>query len=123
MQDLIDRQAAIDALEKLSANYTGVGKREWHPHVRECQYEIQHMPSAQPETDSFCTDCKEYDSERNFCPRFDRVIKKTVEEMQIIRCGECKHWKNDHLCEVLSRFGTFETEVYFYCGFAERRGE
>ena len=47
--DLISRQAAIDALEKLSANYTGVGKREWHPHVRECQYEIQHMPSAQPE--------------------------------------------------------------------------
>ena len=47
--DYISRQAAIDALEKLSANYTGVGKREWHPHVRECQYEIQHMPSAQPD--------------------------------------------------------------------------
>ena len=47
MSDLISRQAAIDTLEKLSANYTGVGKRDWHPYVRECQYEIQRMPSAQ----------------------------------------------------------------------------
>ena len=57
MDNLISRQAAIDALEKLSANYTGVGKREWRPHVRECQYEIQHMPSAQPEIIR-CKECK-----------------------------------------------------------------
>lgn len=47
MIELIDRQAVIDALEKLSANYTGIGKREWHPHVRECQREIKALPSAQ----------------------------------------------------------------------------
>ena len=46
---MIYRQDAIDALEKLSANYTAVGKREWHPHVRECQKEIECLPSAQPE--------------------------------------------------------------------------
>ena len=49
MNDYISRQDAIDALEKLSANYTAVGKREWHPHVRECQKEIECLPSAQPE--------------------------------------------------------------------------
>lgn len=47
--DMIKRQAAIDALEKMSANYTGLGEREWHPHVRECQYELKMLPSAQPE--------------------------------------------------------------------------
>lgn len=53
--DLISRQSAIDALEKLSANYTAVGKREWHPHVRECQKEIECLPSAQPEQG--CDEC------------------------------------------------------------------
>ena len=53
---------------------------------------VSMLPSAQPETDSFCTDCKEYDQERHFCPRFDRVIKKTIEEMKAeqrwIPCSE-----------------------------------
>lgn len=40
---------------------------------------------------------------------------------KIIHCGDCRYWKNNHLCECLSKYGTFETEIYFYCGFAERR--
>lgn len=42
---------------------------------------------------------------------------------KIIHCGDCRYWKNNHLCECLSKYGTFETEIYFYCGFAERRTE
>lgn len=42
---------------------------------------------------------------------------------KIIHCGDCRYWKNNHLCECLSKYGTFETEIYFYCGFAERRDE
>ena len=44
-------------------------------------------------------------------------------QSEIIHCGDCRYWKNNHLCECLSKYGTFETEIYFYCGFAERRDE
>lgn len=44
----------------------------------------------------------------------------TVERFEIIHCQRCKHWKNKHLCEALSRYGTFETPEDFYCGYAER---
>lgn len=40
---------------------------------------------------------------------------------EVIRCVECEHWKNEHLCESLSRFGSFETKADFYCGYAERK--
>ena len=86
------------------------------------------LPSAQSGLDEWCTDCKEYDKERHCCPRWNRVIRETVEEWksnqpEIIHCGDCRHWKNNHLCECLSRYGTFETEICFYCGFAEKRDE
>ena len=42
------------------------------------------MPSAQPEyrLDEWCTDCKEYDTERHCCPRFNQVIRTTLDEMK-----------------------------------------
>ena len=40
---------------------------------------------------------------------------------EVIRCKNCEHWKNEHLCESLSRFGSFETKADFYCGYAERK--
>lgn len=40
---------------------------------------------------------------------------------EVIRCKNCEHWKNEHLCERLSRFGSFETKADFYCGYAERK--
>ena len=48
MNDLISRQAAIDALDEVSKHYTEKG-REWHPHVDLMIYAIQDLPSAQPE--------------------------------------------------------------------------
>lgn len=54
---------------------------------------------------------------------FAEKIRKlpTATHPKIIRCGDCKHWKNEHLCESLSRFGSFETKADFYCGYAERK--
>lgn len=31
-------------------------------------------------TDEWCTDCKEYDHEKHCCPRFNRVIRTTLNE-------------------------------------------
>ncbi len=49
MDNLISRQAAIEALEKMSANYGKIGRREWHPHIEECKSELRMLPSAQLE--------------------------------------------------------------------------
>lgn len=42
------------------------------------------LPSVRLEykLDEWCTDCKEYDHERHCCPRFNRVIRETLEEIQ-----------------------------------------
>lgn len=106
---------------------------------------IKNLPSAQPEPDwneimVICDNCGHaINVKRENCKvsaqpedidlssYSDKLWERAYEsgkrfaELEIIRCGDCKHWKNDHLCKVLSRYGTFETEVYFYCGFAERR--
>ena len=54
---------------------------------------------------------------------FAEMIRElpTATHPKIIRCVDCKHWKNEHLCESLSRFGSFETKADFYCGYAERK--
>ena len=111
--DLISRQTAIDCVKASPIN-------GW---VKEDLIQaLETTPSSYPETDGFCTDCKEYDQEKHFCPRFDRVIKKTVEEMGIIHCKDCKHgelFTDQYLC----RKDVFWREGDFYCGYAERREE
>ena len=49
MSDLISRKAAIDALNDVSENYTGEGKREWHPHLDFMIDAIKGVPPAEPE--------------------------------------------------------------------------
>ena len=83
MSDMIDRQAAIDALHMHLMYRMGTDSNK-----KRLDDWINSLPSAQPE---------------------------------IIRCKDCEHWKNGHLCEKLSRFGSFETKADFYCGYPERR--
>ena len=83
--DLISRRDAIDAVGSMLRRKFGIGGDL-------AEITLAGLPSAQPETDGFCTDCKEYDQERHFCPRFDRVIKTTIDEMKAeqrwIPCSE-----------------------------------
>ena len=37
--------------------------------------------------DEWCDDCKEYDKERHSCPRWNRVIRQTVDDMQAAQPG------------------------------------
>ena len=50
----------------------------------ECLLEkIKALPSAEEMAfNEWCTDCKEYDHEKGCCPRFNRVIRETVEEVK-----------------------------------------
>lgn len=37
---------------------------------------------TEPNYDEWCTDCKEYDKERHCCPRWNRVIRETLDEVR-----------------------------------------
>ena len=75
--DLISRQAAIDAVwDRMGKGETKIGDT-----FIECfEMILKALPSAQPDLDEWCYDCKEYDAERHCCPRFNRVIREAVEE-------------------------------------------
>lgn len=40
-----------------------------------------------------------------------------------VRCRDCNHWKNQHICEAWSRFGTIETTAEQFCSYGEKREE
>ena len=77
MSELIDRQAVIDVIEDYPhGNVWNVESME------EMVDKIKALPSAQPDLDEWCTDCREYDKDRHSCPRWNRVIRQTVEDMK-----------------------------------------
>lgn len=78
MGDLIDRQDAIDAIESLW-DWNTVDGIQTSTALRQVIHDIKDLPSAQPDTDEWCTDCKEYDQKKHCCPRFNRVIRQTLE--------------------------------------------
>lgn len=41
--------------------------------------------------------------------------------IDIVRCKECKFWKNKHLCATWSAFGTIETEADDFCSYGEKK--
>ena len=43
--------------------------------------------------------------------------------IDIVRCGECKMWMSEHLCQWWSRYGTVETDADDFCSYGEREGE
>ncbi|MBP3773161.1 MAG: hypothetical protein J6I53_10815 [Treponema sp.] len=49
------------------------------------------------------------------------VWKYLNAQPEIVHCEFCKHWKNNHLCECLSRYGTFETPKDFFCGYGKAK--
>ena len=97
MNDLVNREDVIKAIhsywsEMLDdipvAIYDGYEvyadqkkANELFSHNKALANRIKQLPSAHPGTDECCTDCKEYDAERHCCPRFNRVIRKTLEEV------------------------------------------
>lgn len=50
---------------------------------------------AQQGLDEWCTDCKEYDTEKHCCPRWNRVIRSALEEAQPDR--KTSEWLHEYL--------------------------
>ena len=80
--DTISRKAAVDLFpdDDLECDTKG---GYIAPHL--ARRMICELPSAQPHTNSWyinswCIDCKEYDTENKCCPRYNRVIKQTLDD-------------------------------------------
>ena len=131
MNDLISRQWLMECVNEGWIKFdTEKDENKFIHLVRDI------APSAHGGCDEWCTDCKEYDQQKHSCPRWNRVIRQTVEELEkeqpeIIRCRDCKHWKDSdgvyrRGIDAESKCPLNTQEVYagtFYCGYAERREE
>ena len=61
---------------------------------------------------------------QNFNTVFWSQITKTIDSapsIDIVRCGECKMWMSEHLCQWWSRYGTVETDADDFCSYGERK--
>ena len=88
MSDLISRQAVLDKFQAL-CDACGEGDKYNGVMCRACALDdgiciVEDIPSAKPDMDEWCTDCKEYDQKQHCCPRWNKVIRQTVEEMQMM---------------------------------------
>lgn len=83
----------------------------------------------EPHYDEWCDSCKEYDKEKHSCPRWNKVIKNTVDELksaqpEIIQCKDCKHsehWYRDKRRCFLWHEDGIDVFDDGFCNYAERR--
>ena len=88
--------------------------------------DIDELPSAEEESFEWCTDCKEYDQEAHCCHRWSKVIRKTVDEMQIVRCNDCIYadYMDDVKALWCSEGGRGKTVApEDFCSYGERKEE
>ena len=86
MNDTISRLAVIQIIEKMRARIghnleRSVG-RAMIEILDEVGEDVGKLPSAESESFEWCTDCKEYDQEKHCCPRWNKVIKNTLVEVE-----------------------------------------
>ena len=81
--DLIRRADAIEALGEKPLNWTDTpeeiqSENDWEMY----KTAIEAIPAVELKynPDEWCHDCKEYDTENHCCPRWNRVIRRTLEE-------------------------------------------
>lgn len=110
MDDLISRHDAIDALMPIYKS-ASLRNRNVFSTARKCMAAIEDLPSAERDYkfDEWCTDCKEYDQERHCCPRFNAVIRRTIEELKADRKNgvwieeNTRPWSGQFYCSVCHR--------------------
>lgn len=100
MNDLISRQAAIDALKQLAHDKFSIDDlyQFYLSALLDADEAIRNIPSAEQESFEWCHDCKEYDQDAHCCHRWVKQIHKTVEELQVVRCKDCKHYESNISC-------------------------
>ena len=93
MDDLISKQTALNSpVTMVSEGLV------WIP-----AYYIKDLPPEQPDTNEWCTDCKEYDSEKHCCPRFNRVIRNALKDAQPLTDADISRGQEftDYICNII----------------------
>ena len=126
MGDLISREAILKHIEKIRQGARMMDDLPRKSGIMNgmllCEEAVRNQPAAQPPLEEFewCTDCKEYDHERHCCHRFTKVIRQTVEELEVVRCKDCK-WFGDIGCAIKIVDDSDRPSEYDFCSFAERK--
>ena len=118
MNDLIDRQAAIDALEKVVELYPWrvPGDRDsysqyneaWNDAIGRAEIALEQLPSAQPEIIDIA--------------KTTMAMAKTADMVAVVRCKDCKHWCiNKRLDIPWCRNSHIDRGANDFCSYAERR--
>jgi hypothetical protein len=86
-EDAISRQAAIDALDKRFDEIP----MEQTTEILLLRKDLRTLSPVQPKynTSEWCKTCKEYNHDKHCCPRYNNVIRETVEEIKQSKTG---HW-------------------------------
>ena len=114
MSDLISRQWLMECVNEGWIKFdTEKDENKFIHLVRDI------APSAHGGCDEWCTGCKEYDQQKHSCPRWNRVIRQTVEELkkeqaEIIHCRDCKHYEFSD-----NRVFGFPEKRCGWCGFED----
>ena len=116
MSDLIERQAAIDAIARSNLLTAGA--------MLDCKRKIENLPSAQPYSEAELQKMQELEQAE---------LQKAYEcgrasaQPEIIRCKDCKHWEGERRgyfyyfeqCSLHERTASSDD----FCSWAERREE
>ena len=81
--DAISRQSVLEVIEREQFKGDAIS-------------EIEKLQPVQPKynPDEWCHNCSEYDHDKHCCPRYNGVIRKTVEEIKQPKVG---HWIYDEI--------------------------
>jgi DNA-directed RNA polymerase subunit RPC12/RpoP len=115
-EDAISRQAAIDALDERFDEIP----MEQTTEILLLRKDLRTLPPVQPKynTSEWCKTCKEYNQDKHCCPRYNNVIRETVEEIKQSKTG---HWikitpSGIYMCsECEQNVLTGDIDVYHYC--------
>ena len=76
------------------------------------------------EKPEFCDNCPLWNEDRLVCgyiAKVSRMFKCPI--IDIVTCGECKHWYNDADCGMACEFTNMRQPSDGFCNWGERRSE
>ena len=87
--------------------------------TKECTWWVNHLFEIRKEeyfNKGWMEDAKEVDEAQQMA-----IDALSAEAVQVVRCKDCKHYLNEHICMYFSKHGTIETSSDAYCSYGERR--
>lgn len=94
MSDLIKREDALKAVNDMT---------ELEDDYLRCTNAINAIPTVEQEEFEWCHDCKEYDQEKHCCPRWNKLIRQTIKELEEQYKPKRGEWLELDTCSVCGK--------------------